>query len=190
MKRAGILKLLTAFIVLNFLLPSGVLAQKRSKGLLQDEVTKKSIPIHIVSDRMIADNKNQWVHFIGNVTATRDELVIHSDRLEVYRDIKLGKINRIEAIGRVDISRGAKYATADKAVYYDDEQKIVLLGNPKAWENNNIVVGHKMNFYLETDQLIVEGDSKRRVDVVLYPSKETEKNQGRNSIDSKKFSSQ
>ncbi len=186
MKKAAFSKILTAFTILNFLLPSAALSQKSSKGFLEDEVTKKSIPIHFVSDRMIADNKNQWVHFIGNVTATRDKLIIHSDRLEVYRDIKLEKINRIEAIGRVDISRGATYATADKAIYYDDEQKIVLLGSPKAWENNNIVVGHKMNFYLDTDQLVVEGDSNRRVDVVLYPSKEAENNQRGNSVDSKK----
>ncbi|MDP6085018.1 MAG: LptA/OstA family protein, partial [Nitrospinota bacterium] len=86
-------------------------------------------------------------------------------------------------IGRVDISRGTKYATADKAVFYDAEQKIVLLGNPKAWENDNIIVGHKMNFYLKTDQLIVEGDSNRRVDVVLYPAKEKESNQSNRSSD-------
>jgi hypothetical protein len=92
----------------------------------------------------------------------------------------------------VDISREGKYATADKAVYYDGEQKIVLLGNPKVWENDNIIVGHKMSFYLKTDQLIVQGDSNRnrRVDVVLYPTKENVRNQGRGSTNDKKPSAQ
>ncbi len=166
--------------------PPAAFAQSVTEGFLKKKGGKDDVPIHVVSDRMVADNKNQWVHFIGNVTATRGDLVIHSDRLEVYRNPKSEKIDRIEAIGRVDISRGTKYATADKAVFYDAEQKIVLLGNPKAWENDNIIVGHKMNFYLKTDQLIVEGDSNRRVDVVLYPAKEKESNQSNRSSDNKK----
>ena len=166
--------------------PPPAFAQSVTEGFLKKKGGKDDVPIHVVSDRMVADNKNQWVHFIGNVTATRGDLVIHSDRLEVYRNPKSEKIDRIEAIGRVDISRGTKYATADKAVFYDAEQKIVLLGNPKAWENDNIIVGHKMNFYLKTDQLIVEGDSNRRVDVVLYPTKEKESNQSNRSSDNKK----
>ncbi|MDP7386542.1 MAG: lipopolysaccharide transport periplasmic protein LptA [Nitrospinota bacterium] len=166
--------------------PPPAFAQSVTEGFLKKKGGKDDVPIHVVSDRMVADNKNQWVHFIGNVTATRGDLVIHSDRLEVYRNPKSEKIDRIEAIGRVDISRGTKYATADKAVFYDAEQKIVLLGNPKAWENDNIIVGHKMNFYLKTDQLIVEGDSNRRVDVVLYPAKEKESNQSNRSSDNEK----
>lgn len=165
-----------------------VVAQSLSQGLLQNKAIKEGVPIHIVSDRMVADNKNQRIYFIGNVRATRGDLVIHSDRLEVYRNVKTEKIDRIEAIGRVDIRRDGKYATADKAVYDDGEQKIVLVGNPKAWENDNIIVGHKMSFYLKTDQLIVEGGSNRRVDVVLYPTKESARNQGRSSTNDKKSS--
>jgi len=156
-----------------------LLAQSLPQNLLSKEGVQKNVPIHIVSDRMVADNKNQWVHFIGNVTTTRGDMVIHSDRLEVYRDAKQDKIQRIEAIGRVDISQKGRYATAEKAIYYDTEQKIVLLGNPKAWENDNIIVGDKMNFFLKTDQLIVEGNSTKRVDVVLYPNKEKDLKQVR-----------
>lgn len=187
MRRSLIVRFLSGFWILWAWLAMGsqslVLAQTPTPSFLQKKNIKKDVPLHIVSDRMVADNKNQWVHFIGNVTATRAGVVIHSDRLEVYRNPKTGRIDRIEAIGRVDISREGKYATADKAIYYDAEEKIVLLGNPKAWENDNIIVGHKMNFFLKTDQLIVEGSSNRRVDVVLYPRKEKERNQGRGPSD-------
>ncbi|MFQ5914397.1 MAG: lipopolysaccharide transport periplasmic protein LptA [Nitrospinota bacterium] len=186
-------KRLTVLLALAALLaPVGgapALAQKPdrvpsvSEGFLQKEAAKTQVPIHIVSDRMVADNKNLWVHFVGNVTATRGNLVIHSDRLEVYRDSKTQRIDRIEAVGRVDISQEGRYATAEKAIYYDIEQKIVLLGNPRAWENDNIIVGHQMNIFLKTDRLIVEGSSNRRVDVVLYPPKEKERDQGRGASD-------
>jgi lipopolysaccharide export system protein LptA len=165
--------------------PMPLFAQSTAQNLLNREGVQKNVPIHIVSDRMVADNKNKWVHFIGNVTTTRGDMVIHSDRLEVYRDENQDKIQRIEAIGRVDISQKSRYATADKAIYYDTEQKIVLLGNPKAWENDNIIVGHKMNFFLKTDQLIVEGNSNKRVDVVLYPNKEKDLKQIRPISESK-----
>ena len=194
MRKPCIVKTLTGILISCVLLAveplTTVVAQSLSQGLLQNKAIKEGVPIHIVSDRMVADNKNQRIYFIGNVTATRGDLVIHSDRLEVYRNVKTEKIDRIEAIGRVDIRRDGKYATADKAVYDDGEQKIVLVGNPKAWENDNIIVGHKMSFYLKTDQLIVEGGSNRRVDVVLYPTKESARNQGRSSTNDKKSSAQ
>jgi len=190
MRLVRVVKILVGFAAilpwLTAQAPPPALAQSVTEGFLKKKGGKDDVPIHVVSDRMVADNKNQWVHFIGNVTATRGDIVIHSDRLEVYRDPKTEKIDRIEAIGRVDISRGTKYATADKAIFYEAEQKIVLLGNPKAWENDNIIVGHKMNIYLKTDQLIVEGDSNRRVDVVLYPTKEKERNQSNRSSDNKR----
>ncbi|MDP6279713.1 MAG: LptA/OstA family protein, partial [Nitrospinota bacterium] len=65
--------------------PPPAFAQSVTEGFLKKKGGKDDVPIHVVSDRMVADNKNQWVHFIGNVTATRGDLVIHSDRLEVYR---------------------------------------------------------------------------------------------------------
>jgi lipopolysaccharide export system protein LptA len=130
------------------------------------------ISIYIVSDRMEADNKNQWVYFIGNVTATRGEMTLHSDRLEIYRNEEKDEIDRIEAIGHVDINHQGRFATGDKAVFHEADQSLVLTGNPKAWENSNIITGDKMIFYLETDQVVVEGNENKRVDVVLYPDGE------------------
>ena len=148
------------------------------------EARQAPIPIYIVSDRMEADNKNQWVHFIGNVTATRGDMTLHSDRLEIYQNQKTesdvnkkeNRIERIEAIGHVDINQGGRYATGEKAVFYEAEQKMVLTGNPKAWEENNVITGDQMTFYLETDRVVVVGNETKRVDVVYYPSKEDNRN--------------
>ena len=105
MRLVRVVKILVGFAAilpwLTAQAPPPALAQSVTEGFLKKKGGKDNVPIHVVSDRMVADNKNQWVHFIGNVTATRGDLVIHSDRLEVYRNPKTEKIDRIEAIGRV-----------------------------------------------------------------------------------------
>jgi lipopolysaccharide export system protein LptA len=99
-------------------------------------------------------------------------MTVHSDRLEIYRNEKEDRIERIEAIGHVDINQGNRYATGEKAVFYEAEQKVVLTGNPKAWEETNVITGDQMTFYLATDRVVVVGNETKRVDVVYHPSKE------------------
>jgi len=60
-------------------------------------------------------------------------------------------------------------ATGDKAVYYTQDEKIVLLGNPQLWRGNNSLKGQEIVFYLKDNRAVVDGGSQR-VEAVIYPS--------------------
>ncbi len=76
-------------------------------------------------------------------------------------------LEKIIAIGNVDIRKGDRRAKGDRAYYDNKKQIIIVTGDPTAtaWEGDNIIRGRKMTFVLEEDIFKVEG----RVNLVLNP---------------------
>lgn len=69
-------------------------------------------------------------------------------------------LSKIEATGRVRIQKADGKATCGRAVYYQDEDKIVLTEKPVAWQRGTRVTGQKITMFLADDRSIVEGQSK------------------------------
>ena len=69
-------------------------------------------------------------------------------------------VSMIEAIGSVVIEKDEGRATCRKAIYYESEGKIVLTGNPIAWQKGTRVSGEKMTMYLADDRSVVEGGTQ------------------------------
>ncbi len=88
--------------------------------------------------------------------------------------VGIEKITRIEALGKVRIVEGDRVATGDKAIYYTQEDKIVLLGNPQLWQGENSLKGHEIIFYHKENRAVVEGEINKRVEAVIYPSQKTQ----------------
>ena len=68
-------------------------------------------------------------------------------------------ISKIEATGRVRIEKQDGRATCRRAVYYEDDKKIVLTGEPVAWQKGTRVTGKQITMFLEEDRSLVEGGS-------------------------------
>ena len=73
-------------------------------------------------------------------------------------------VSMIEATGRVKIEKAEGRATCRKAIYYEDEEKIVLTGDPVAWQKGTRVTGKKITMYLAEDRSVVEGGSRVLID--------------------------
>jgi lipopolysaccharide export system protein LptA len=69
-------------------------------------------------------------------------------------------VSLIEATGRVRIVKADGQATCRKAVYHGDEDKIVLTGDPVAWQKGTKVSGEKITMYLAEERSVVEGQSR------------------------------
>lgn len=69
-------------------------------------------------------------------------------------------IRLVEATGRVNIEKEDGRATCQKAVYYEDQRKIVLTGDPVAWQKGTRVSGKRIIMFLDEDRSVVEGDSQ------------------------------
>ena len=69
-------------------------------------------------------------------------------------------IRMLEATGRVRIEKEDGRATCRKAVYFEAEKKIILTGDPVAWQKGTRVSGKRIIMFVEEDRSIVEGDSQ------------------------------
>lgn len=108
-------------------------------------------------------------------------MTVYSDQLEIYNDEKEGK-DKIIARDNVRIEQDGKYAIGQKAIFYEEEQKVVLTGNPKVWENKNMIKGAEMIFFINKDDTIINSSEEKKVRATYYP-KETPKPTSRDNRD-------
>jgi lipopolysaccharide export system protein LptA len=158
-----------------------------SKKAGSKQVASKE-PVHITSDTLEAFNDERLIVFSGNAVAIQGDKVIRSNKLLVYykKGAEEGKegtpnigqggdLDRIEAKGPVRITQLKKIVTGDEAVYYQDDQKIVVSGNAVMREGPNIVKGDRITVLLDENRGIVDAPEKKRVSATIYPAEDGKK---------------
>jgi lipopolysaccharide export system protein LptA len=140
---------------------------------------RSNAPIVIDADRMEAFKKDGLVVFSGNVIAKQENSVQTADRMEVYLDDKGERVLRIISTGNVKIvTEDCRTGTAKRAEYYDDDQKLLLIGDAKVWQEDNVVTGERMVMYLADDRSEAESGPQGRVKSVFYPKRDEDKQGG------------
>jgi lipopolysaccharide export system protein LptA len=130
----------------------------------------RNSPITIDADLLENLQKEGLVVFTGNVVANQNSSTHYSDRMEVYLDAKGDGIVRTVSSGNVKIiTKDCKIGTAKRAEYYDAEQRVVLVGNARVWQEDNVVTGERITIFLAEDRSVVEGGKQERVKAVFYP---------------------
>lgn len=132
--------------------------------------------IDITSISYELDMKNSSVVFKGDVNVTGNDMNMSCQKLELFFNTSLKdpsleqskvQIEKIVAMDSVVISRpDSGTATAEKAVYYHDSEKIVLTGNPVVRDGDRFEGGgNTITLYLKEDRYVVEGskDDKARL---------------------------
>ncbi|MDH7498979.1 MAG: lipopolysaccharide transport periplasmic protein LptA [candidate division NC10 bacterium] len=131
-------------------------------------------PITITANRMEANRRLRVVTYLDNVVAKKEDLTIYAQRVEFLFDEKMEEIQKITAEGGVRIVDPEKSATAAKAIYLNDQDVLILTGNPKVWQGDNLISGSKITLFRKEDRSVVEGGEKERVFSIFYPGKEGE----------------
>jgi len=149
----------------------------------QDGTT--DIPVHVISDTMVAQRDTSMVEFIGNVKVTREDSILFADSIKIYfaEDNKdkgndaQSKVKKIVSTGNVRYTAGERKGFADKAIYTTQDEVLVLTGkSPKLITGTSFVTGKKITLYRNQDKVIVESDGTKRVEAFFNPEdKKTDK---------------
>jgi lipopolysaccharide export system protein LptA len=140
---------------------------------------RSNAPIVIDADRMEAFKRDGLVVFTGSVIAKQENSVQTADRMEVYLDDKGERVLRIISTGNVKIvTEDCRTGTARRAEYYDDDQRLLLIGDAKVWQEDNVVTGERIVMHLADDRSEVEAGPQGRVKSVFYPKRDEEKPEG------------
>lgn len=127
-------------------------------------------PVTINADRMEAMKKEGLIIFQGKVEARYNNNLQYADQMEVYLDDRGEKVLRAISTGNVKVvASDCRTGTSRRAEYYEAEQRIVLIGNARVWQDENVVQGERITMFLAEDRSIVEGGKESRVNVTFYP---------------------
>jgi lipopolysaccharide export system protein LptA len=155
-------------------------------GLADPPQVDPEVPLSITSKSMVARQADRVVIFEGDVVLTKGEFTLTADRLEVTLapvgpedkpaeeggrsvfEVSRGKeaISLIEAIGNVQIVQADRHGKAERAVYDQKDEKVILTGQPEVWERDYRVSGKKMIFFLREQKNVVEEGR-----AIVYPQK-------------------
>ena len=154
-------------------------AQTPARGRAVDD---KNQPVTVDADRMERYGKESLVVFTGSVVARQNNSVQYADRMEVYLDEKGDRVLRTVSTGNVKIitrdcrigtaKRSEYYDAARRAEYHDLEQRVVLIGNARVWQDENVVSGDTITIFLSQDRSVVQGGRQERVKAVFFPRDE------------------
>ena len=127
----------------------------------------------ITSKTLTASSDDNQAIFQGAVKLVRDELIVRSDVMIVYfkdkqpqasqtanQENTAKEIRLIEAKGRVRIVKGESRAVAKHALYFHEEEKVILKGSPVAWQGGTRISGPKMTMFLKENRSVVEGGTR------------------------------
>jgi len=126
--------------------------------------------INITADKMEVLESEGLVVFTGHVKAIKKDLKVWANKLYVYYNKNKGQRNiyKIIALGQVIIKKQGWKGYCDKAVYFKDQNKLVLEGNPKVWYKNDLVEGDIITVYFNEDRSEVLAKGEGRVKVYLH----------------------
>ncbi len=131
-------------------------------------------PITISADTLEVNRKARVAIYQGNVAANDRArgLSLLADRIEFFFDDRMEELERAMAVGNVRLSYGVRRGVAERAEYFPREERAVLLGHPKVWQESDMVTGCKITLLLREDRSQVEGCEGERVNAVLYPKRD------------------
>jgi len=164
--------LLTAMVATSFLLSAGT-------GFCEDE------PIHIEADRMVSQEQDNSVVFIGNVDASQGQVNIRSDEMTVYYTQKdstkskgqSSQVKKLICRGNVEITQDDWLGTGKRMDYFAKDRKVILTGDARAWQGQNMVSGQTIVYYLDEKRSVVERAKTEsgRVKATIHPESDAKK---------------
>src|SRR5215831_12790045 len=129
----------------------------------------KNAPVIVDADSLDSFQRQGLAIFKGNVIARQNNSIQYADKMEVYTDSKTDRVERVVSTGNVRIiTRDCRMGTAERAEYYDAEQRVVLIGNARVWRDADIVTGDRITIFIAEDRSIVEGGKQERVKAIFY----------------------
>lgn len=164
-------------------------AVKESPSLLsgQGPGLNKQDPVRITSEKMVYNQAENSVVFLGNVHGAQNDMAIWAAKLTAFfvdknkkgsKDAQSAsgpgggdmgdKIERIVAEGNVRMVSGKNEGACSTLTYFPAEGVLRMEGNPILREGQNTVRGDIIKFYVRENRSEVLSGAQRRVEAIFY----------------------
>ena len=102
-------------------------------------------PIEILADSMEWNKQLGQAIATGNAKAIQGETTIKANKIiAVLSEDNSQQIKELKATGKVVFLKDNQLATGDKATYYLNQEKVIIIGNVELKRDGNIIKGEKL----------------------------------------------
>lgn len=116
-------------------------------------------PLVVESQEMVISEAAGQAVYRGEVVATKGEMVLRCARLVV--DYGEEGLRRAHAYGDpVTIDRGPRHGTAREAIYDQESDSLLLIGDARLKEGKNLITGDRIHYFLASQRTEVYGDGQ------------------------------
>ena len=120
-------------------------------------------PIEIIADSMEWNKQNGQAIAKGNAQAIQDKTTIKADKIIAFlSENNSQQITKLEAIGRVVFLKDKQLATGNKAIYYLNQDKVIITGGVELKRDDNIIKGEKLIIDFLTGLSKMEGSNSNQ----------------------------
>lgn len=138
-------------------------------SLSLSESIRRPGKVEFSADKLDYNEKTMEGTYAGEVVIRKGEAVFSADSVRMVGDVGSGSIQTLEAQGNVRVQDGTRVLRAEQATYYDDEQKVVLLGSPKVFEFGKMITrGAVVTLYLGRKEYEIEGEDEAKIKTTLF----------------------
>ncbi len=130
------------------------------------------LPVEVTASKLEALQQQRQAIFSGEVVAKQGDITLYSDKLIVFLLPDQDQVERMEATGKVRVIQLDRTATADRAVYHQQQGTLLLYGNAKVHQGQNEISGEEIIVYLQEDRSVVKSGDTGRVKAILFPKQE------------------
>lgn len=126
-------------------------------------------PIRLKSEgRSTYSRDGGIIHLVKNVVITQGQLRFQANEAKVYLNQnhqsqeEQDNVDRVEVIGDVQIAKFSEdpnekiTAKGDRAFFYNEKRKVVLIGNARFWRGGHLVKGKQISYDLDTGMITVD----------------------------------
>lgn len=137
------------------------------------EKPRSELPIELKADQLVSDSNNRTATFTGKVSARQGDVTIFADKLTIRYAPETKDVDRVEAFSNVSIIQGNRRAVAQQAVYDTAKGTILLTGNPKVYQGDDILTAKEITYYVDEQRSTATGGPGERVSVEIHPKGRT-----------------
>jgi|GEM_PF-5389421 len=113
------------------------------------------VPVYINAERFEGDLAARKLVWLDHVIAKQGKRTIYADRMDVSyaRD---WKVETLVARGNVKVHMEDTFATAERLIWDNTQKVIYLIGKPRVVQENQIILGQKMTYWIDKEKMMVE----------------------------------
>ena len=129
----------------------------RPKVVLRRSLAEEGqpVPVKVEADHLSLLQARRLARFTDDVIVRRGDAVVRSPRMEARYDGE-GQLTKLELRGGVDVRQGERRATGQNADYDAKARTLVLVGDPKLYDQGDVLTGDRIDLALDSKEVHVE----------------------------------